>query len=58
MEHTKENCTDVPLDKSVLTMAFVNIEPFDAVYSLSDALKVGTLFPDLDKPLLKGRGKR
>ena len=41
-----DNCSDI------LTMAFVNIQPLDSVYSLSEALDSGTLFPDLDKPLL------
>ncbi len=38
----------------ILTMAFVNFQPFDKVYSLSDAFCAGTLFPDLDKPFLAG----
>ncbi len=36
----------------ILTMAFLEIQPLDAVYSLSDAFNAGTLFPDLNKPLL------
>ncbi len=38
----------------ILTMAFLEIQPLDAVYSLSEAFNSGTLFPDLNKPLLVG----
>lgn len=40
--------------QGVLTMAFVNPQPFEQVYSLSDSFSRGTLFPDLDKPFLRG----
>ncbi len=58
MEHTQENCAVTEMDNGVLTMAFVNMQPFDAVYSLSDGLKAGTIFPDLDKPFTEGREMR
>lgn len=58
MEQVLENCAVSQNDNDVLTMAFVNMQPFDAVYSLSDGLKAGTIFPDLDKPFLEGREKR
>ena len=58
MEHTQENCAVLEMDNGALTMAFVNMQPFDAVYSLSDGLKAGTIFPDLDKPLTEGREMR
>lgn len=58
MEQVLENCAVSQNDNGVLTMAFVNMQPFDAVYSLSDGLKAGTIFPDLDKPFLEGREKR
>lgn len=41
-------------DGDVLTMAFVNLQPLDSVYELSDAFCRGTLFPNLDKPFLAG----
>ena len=58
MEQAKENCAATEMENGVLTMAFVNMQPFDAVYSLSDGLKAGTIFPDLDKPFLEGREMR
>lgn len=58
MEHKLENCAATEMPDGVLTMAFVNMQPFDAVYSLSDGLKAGTIFPDLDKPFLEGREMR
>ena len=51
MEMNQENCAAMQnANGDVLTIAFVNMQPFDAVYSLSDGLKAGTIFPDLDKP--------
>ena len=44
--------TDV---SKILTMAFVNMQPIDSVYSVEDALKRGTLFTNIDKPLGEGR---
>ena len=41
-------------ENDVLAMAFVNMQPLDTVYSLSESFRRGTLFPDLDKPLLVG----
>lgn len=59
MEQVQENCAVMENPNgNVLTMAFVNMQPFDAVYSLSDGLKAGTIFPDLDKPFLEGRDMR
>lgn len=43
----------VPSDE-ILTMAFVNIQPFGEIYDADKALCQGTLYPDLDKPFLKG----
>lgn len=40
--------------KGVLTMAFVNMQPLESVYSTTDAFKKGTLFPNIDKPLGEG----
>ncbi len=42
----------------ILAMAFVNIQPFDKVYSAPDAFSAGTLFPDLNKPFLAGGLKK
>ncbi len=40
-------------DKLSLAMAYVLMQPpITKVYKAEDALKVGTLFPDLDKPFL------
>ncbi len=38
----------------VLTMAFVNMQPFGEVYTPESAFKAGTLFPNIDKPLRVG----
>ena len=40
-----------------LAMAYIKDQPFGEVYSMSEALCRGTLFPDLDKPYCAG-GKR
>ena len=41
----------------VLTMAFVNMQPLDGVYSPEMALSNGTLFPNVNKPFMGGRYK-
>ncbi len=38
----------------VLAMAYVLSQPLDSVYEPENALMRGTLFPDLDKPLMVG----
>ena len=38
----------------VLTMAFVNMQPLDSVYTPAEALCKGTLFPNIDKPFMGG----
>jgi len=50
-------CDTAPQGNSngILTMAFVNMQPIDSVYSVTDALKKGTLFPNIDKPFEEGR---
>lgn len=45
---TDEECTDP------LTMVFINMQPLDRVYPLSQAFDEGTLFPNLNKPFLGG----
>ena len=39
-----------------LAIAYVPLQQLSAVYDDEVALQVGTLFPDLDKPFLMGRG--
>lgn len=55
-ESGNENCLcdSQPIS---LAMAYVKDQPFGAVYSASEALNNGTLFPDLNKPYCIG-GKR
>ena len=50
----ENNMSHTECEGDVLAMAFVNMQPLDTVYSLSEAFRRGTLFPDLDKPLLTG----
>ncbi len=45
-----------PIKNAVLAMAYVPIQTLNVVYTEDDALCQGTLFPDLDKPFLKGFG--
>lgn len=44
-------------EEEVLTMAFVNIQPLDSVYSLSEGFRRGSLFPNIDKPFLGGKAR-
>ena len=44
-----------PLDELPLTMAYVPMQKYGATYEAENALKNGTLFPELDKPFL-GKG--
>lgn len=37
----------------ILAMAFVNIQPLDAVYEAELSFSNGTLFPELNKPFWK-----
>lgn len=37
-----------------LTMVFINMQPLDSVYPVSEAYCVGTLFPNLNKPFFGG----
>ncbi|MDR3645777.1 MAG: spore coat associated protein CotJA [Clostridia bacterium] len=38
-----------------LAMAYVPYQKISTLYEPANALRVGTLFPDLDKPLVMGR---
>lgn len=51
-----EYCVETPRNRNdgILTMAFVDMQPLDNVYSMSDAFISGTLFPNLDKPFYGG----
>ena len=50
-------CISAPRDRNggILTMAFVDMQPLDEVYSLNEAFCNGTLFPNLNKPFYGGR---
>ena len=48
-------CANQPIS---LAMAYVKSQPFGEVYSASEALRCGTLFPDLSKPYCIGGRKR
>lgn len=39
-----------------LAMAYVPMQKLTTVYEDDVALRVGTLFPDLDKPFMMGKG--
>lgn len=41
-------------DSEILAMAFINLQPDDGVYEISEGYIRGTIFPDLDKPFLRG----
>ncbi len=41
----------------VLTMAFVNIQPLDYVYTENEAFLNGSLFPNITKPFYGGKIK-
>lgn len=41
-----------------LAMAYVPMQHFKNVYELDEALQVGTIFPELNKPFLGWKGGR
>jgi len=49
-------CVHEPEDMNggILTMAFVDMQPLESVYETADALKCGTLFPNINKPFYGG----
>ncbi|MBR7071739.1 MAG: spore coat associated protein CotJA [Clostridia bacterium] len=49
-----ERPTPTPDTDDILTMAFVNMQPFGKIYNPEPAFRRGTLYPDLDKPFLRG----
>ena len=47
---------DMPTVTTPLTMAYVAAQPsIEPVYDDAKALMAGTLYPELDKPFMKGR---
>ena len=57
--HSTINCTnafgDTKLRDLPLAMAYVPMQPLTSTYEQDEALKSGTLFPNLDKPFLGRR---
>jgi hypothetical protein len=41
-----------------LAMAYIPLQQITTLYDADNAFQIGTLFPDLDKPFLGGRGAR
>lgn len=60
-EPASRSCGNVPSpdcrDFSV-AMAYVPWQRFSQTYDPDKALEVGTIFPELDKPFLGGRGRK
>ena len=58
------NCTNCvrrntnACDNEALAMAYVPWQKFHETYEPAKALKVGTIFPELDKPFLGRKGVR
>ena len=52
-------CLKAPKNRNdgILTMAFVDMQPLDSVYSLSDGFSNGTIFPNLNKPFFGGKAR-
>ena len=46
-----QNCN---CEKGNAVMAFIEVQMIDDIYTASDALRNGTLFPELNKPFLMG----
>ncbi len=43
-------------DSFALAMAYVPMQKFKSLYELDEALKLGTIFPELNKPFLGWKG--
>lgn len=55
------NCTRRNMnscDMEQIAMAYVPWQKFNETYEPAKALKVGTIFPELDKPFLAWKGAR
>ncbi len=52
-------CLKAPKNRNdgILTMAFVDMQPLDTVYSLSEGFSNGTIFPNLNKPFFGGKAR-
>lgn len=50
------NSTSVFLENFPLAMAYVPIQQFETIYELDEALHNGTIFPELNKPFMCGKG--
>jgi len=48
----RDRFSNIELKKLPLTMAYVPFQTIEGTYSKDEALKAGTLFPNLDKPFL------
>ena len=46
------------VDNFPLAMAYIPMQKFENLYGIDEALCSGTLFKDLDKPLLGGKAER
>ncbi|MBO5302644.1 MAG: spore coat associated protein CotJA [Lachnospiraceae bacterium] len=44
------------MDTFPLAMAYVPMQRFTSVYELNEALKYGTIFPELNKPFMGSKG--
>ena len=51
----EDRFSDIKLKNLPLTMAYVPFQQIENVYNKDEALKSGTLFPNLDKPFLGRR---
>lgn len=49
-------CLPTPesMNGGILTLAFVDMQPLESVYQNDDALRCGTLFPNINKPFYGG----
>lgn len=45
------------INSDVLTMAFVNMQPFESIYPLETAFSSGSLFQNINKPFYGGNIK-
>lgn len=52
-------CVKTPKNRNdgILTMAFVDIQPLESVYSMSEGFSNGTIFPNLNKPFMGGKAR-
>lgn len=48
--------SDWSMDNFALAMAYVPMQHFKNVYELDEALSVGTIFPELNKPFMGFNG--